>query len=141
MLVIDNQIEDERERRVSSEELLPMRLVHAFTHRFTGGNHTPVLLGLVLGSGENKKSPHPPSKSILPSSLYFFSPKLKTCFFLMRTCTQCLVFPAPSLTLFCRKVRGIAFATDFLPRAKPTKSLVIWRPPGVPDQPHLHSDR
>lgn len=32
MLVIDNQIEDERERSVSSEELLPMRLVHAFTH-------------------------------------------------------------------------------------------------------------
>ena len=32
MLVDDSQIEDERERSMSSEELLPMKLVHAFTH-------------------------------------------------------------------------------------------------------------
>lgn len=32
MLVDDNQIEDERKRSVFSEERLPMRLVHAFTH-------------------------------------------------------------------------------------------------------------
>lgn len=65
--------------------------------------------------------------SLLPCT---FFPLNSMCFFLMSTCTQCLVFPAPSPTLFCRKVRGIAFATDFLPRAKPTRAWWFGAPQG-----------
>ena len=78
MLVDDNQIEDERERSVSSEELLPMRLVHAFTHWFTGV--TALLyyvLDLMLSSGKNNNNNKPsPLKIYSPFFLYFFPPKL-----------------------------------------------------------------
>ena len=95
------------------------------------GNHTPALCtGLGVGFWKKKKSPIPPQNpfSLLPCT--FFPLKLKMCFFLMCTCTQCLVFPAPSLSLFCRKVRKIAFATDFLPQAKPTRAWWFGAPQG-----------
>ena len=72
MLVDDNQIEDERKRSVFSEELLPMILVHAFTHWFIGVTTLlHYVLDLVLGSGE-KKSPIPPQNpfSLLPCTLF-----------------------------------------------------------------------
>lgn len=57
------------------------------------------------------------------------------CFCLMLTFTQSLVFPIPSLLLFGKEV-GNCFCNKFLVLGKAHQSLVIWRPPGVPDQPH-----
>lgn len=100
--------------------------------------HTPLLctrLGARLWKKiMQKKKEKKSTLSLLPRTL---PPKpLKVCFYLiMRTFTQSLVFPTPSLTLFCRKVRGTAFATNFLPRAKPTKVWWFGAPQGYPVSP------